>query len=198
MRLATGDIEWFEMIIVTAVPVCIALLAFAVIKPLRRALARPSVLQPLHRVHAARWWLRAVAVLFVPLWIFAGHYDVGWRTSNNDYLMLTRGLFYVIFRGGYLGWGPWWERDMVWTFREQTGGPCAWLGFDGSTDGYGFGVPLWYPGLLLTLLSVAPAILTYVAKLRQFSKGCCQECGYSTVGLTKGTCPECGKVAEPN
>jgi hypothetical protein len=196
MRLPGGIIDAIEILIVIVLPISITLLALLLIKFVRSDRAGRVFLRLLGRVHVVRWWLRAVACVFVLLWILAGYYDIGWRTSNGDYLMLTRGLFYVIFRGGVFGLGPWWDRDMVWTFREHAFGPSHWLGFDVATDHQGFGMPLCYLGFLLTVLSFAPAVLKDVARVRRFPQGRCQACGYPTRGLTTAKCPECGEVVE--
>jgi hypothetical protein len=189
-----GDILGLLLITVPLLFVIAALAASVYLFPeARRTLASPRSLRVIAWLQSTRWWVRGLAVLFIPLWIFAAHYDIGWRTSQGEYLMLTRGMAYAIHREGVFGLAPWWERDLVWTFRPLSFGPTLSTGLDLYNDGTGFGISLGLAALFLTLLSFMPALVRRIVLNRRFEPGRCRACGYHLTGLTTAKCPECGE-----
>ncbi len=152
----------------------------------------------LKKIHTCRWLLRASLLLFIALWIFAGYYDLGWRAHPRNYIILERGLFYVLYDKGFMGIGPYWTTDWVFTFRRHHMGPSLWAGLDLATDLGGFGIPLWLFGYSLFLLSFIPALTRHATTRRRFPIGNCNRCGYDLAGLSTKTCPECGTSLSPD
>jgi len=155
-------------------------------------LQEPATLRQLDAIHRLRWWLRAVATVFLIAWVVFGYYDLGWRATGGQYIMLTRGLIYVMHYPSIWGIGPFWQHDWVFTFRPHSDGPSLSIEPDTCTDANGLGIPLLYFAFLLVLLSEFPSLLSRIPHKRRFPHGRCHTCGYSLDGLKQSKCPECG------
>ncbi len=138
-----------------------------------------------------KWGGAAVTVLLVVVWIGSG-FGTAYSSADAATFGFDRGrLFFawstgpgwILVEDGFFIPPPSPTFDMKWKFDSYH----SWFG-------WGFTIPIWFPFIVVSLVTVSTWCLDTLAR-RRAMLNLCAKCGYDCTGILKDSkCPECGST----
>jgi hypothetical protein len=131
-----------------------------------------------------------------------------WLSGTTWVAHLGPGDWQISSGGGLIGISHWPGRTA--TTESITGVPMPkglqtvsiqrqyswWFRAEWKPDQRSFAIPLWFPFLFVTILTIAAWRHEFAARRRTLI-GCCSKCKYDRRGLSPTTpCPECGHTTQ--
>ncbi len=154
----------------------------------------------------AKWGGAVVTALLVVVWIGSGWWGMSYQTTQRWAVQIHSGALLLSCENGTLvtlpmGWrfsGDWQNPRFEWRFAydewQSSSGPFFNIGVVQSSIWRVCQIPLWFPTLMLLVLSVASWRFDTLAH-RRARQNLCPKCNYDRTGLAAGAvCPECGRL----